>query len=61
MDHEWYRKDNILFGHRYDPQFYQIVLKACALTVDLSILPKGDKLKLVKGISLSGGQRQDYH
>lgn len=51
-------KDNILFGHRYDPQFYQIVLKACALTVDLSILPKGDKTEVgEKGISLSGGQK----
>lgn len=51
-------KDNILFGHRYDPQFYDIVLKACALTVDLSILPKGDKTEVgEKGISLSGGQK----
>lgn len=51
-------KDNILFGHKYDAQFYDIVLKACALTVDLSILPKGDKTEVgEKGISLSGGQK----
>lgn len=51
-------KDNILFGHKYDPQFYQHVLKACALTVDLTMLPKGDKTEVgEKGISLSGGQK----
>lgn len=51
-------KENILFGHKYDAEFYQHVLKACALTVDLSILPKGDKTEVgEKGISLSGGQK----
>lgn len=51
-------KENILFGHRYDAAFYQHVLKACALTVDLKILPKGDKTEVgEKGISLSGGQK----
>lgn len=51
-------KENILFGHKYDPEFYQHVLKACALTIDLSILPKGDRTEVgEKGISLSGGQK----
>lgn len=51
-------RENILFGHKYDPEFYQKVLKACALTVDLKILPKGDRTEVgEKGISLSGGQR----
>jgi ABC-type multidrug transport system fused ATPase/permease subunit len=51
-------KDNILFGHKYDAHFYDLVLKACALTVDLSILPKGDRTEVgEKGISLSGGQK----
>ncbi|EGW30047.1 uncharacterized protein SPAPADRAFT_144773 [Spathaspora passalidarum NRRL Y-27907] len=51
-------RDNILFGHKYDPEFYDLVIKACALTVDLSILPKGDKTEVgEKGISLSGGQK----
>lgn len=51
-------KENILFGHKFDPEFYDHVLKACALTVDLSILPKGDKTEVgEKGISLSGGQK----
>lgn len=51
-------KDNILFGHVYDAEFYNQVLKACALTVDLAILPKGDRTEVgEKGISLSGGQK----
>lgn len=51
-------RENILFGHKYDPEFYDLVLKACALTVDLKILPKSDKTEVgEKGISLSGGQK----
>lgn len=51
-------KENILFGHKYDAEFYQHVLKACALTVDLKTFPKGDKTEVgEKGISLSGGQK----
>ncbi|KAK7681180.1 hypothetical protein QCA50_015795 [Cerrena zonata] len=51
-------KDNVLFGHKFDAQFYDRVLKACALNIDLKILPKGDKTEVgEKGISLSGGQK----
>ncbi|AAS54536.2 AGR047Wp [Eremothecium gossypii ATCC 10895] len=51
-------RDNILFGHKYDAKFYQQTIKACALTVDLSILPDGDNTFVgEKGISLSGGQK----
>lgn len=51
-------KDNILFGHKYDPEFYEKTIKACALTIDLAILPDGDKTIVgEKGISLSGGQK----
>ncbi|EDK40781.2 hypothetical protein PGUG_04879 [Meyerozyma guilliermondii ATCC 6260] len=51
-------KDNIIFGHKYDAEFYDHVIKACALNIDLKILPKGDKTEVgEKGISLSGGQK----
>jgi ATP-binding cassette subfamily C (CFTR/MRP) protein 1 len=47
-----------LFGHRYDPKFYDRTLKACALIEDLAILPDGDQTEVgEKGISLSGGQK----
>ncbi|EDO17723.1 hypothetical protein Kpol_1033p28 [Vanderwaltozyma polyspora DSM 70294] len=51
-------KDNILFGHKYNQEFYEKTLRACALTIDLSILPDGDQTLVgEKGISLSGGQK----
>ncbi|CCE80487.1 Piso0_003604 [Millerozyma farinosa CBS 7064] len=51
-------RENILFGHKYDAEFYQHTIKACALNVDLKILPKGDKTQVgEKGITLSGGQK----
>ncbi|KAF8513407.1 P-loop containing nucleoside triphosphate hydrolase protein [Hysterangium stoloniferum] len=51
-------RDNILFSHTYDEEFYEIVLDACALRQDLAILAKGDMTQVgEKGISLSGGQR----
>ncbi|KAI0675473.1 metal resistance protein YCF1 [Trametes maxima] len=49
-------KDNILFSHKYDEEFYNIVLDACALRPDLALLPNGDMTEVgEKG--LSGGQR----
>ncbi|KAF2399882.1 multidrug resistance-associated protein 1 [Trichodelitschia bisporula] len=51
-------KDNILFGHHYDPEYYERTIKACALTEDLAVLPDGDRTEVgEKGISLSGGQK----
>ncbi|WVR05627.1 hypothetical protein IAU60_002649 [Kwoniella sp. DSM 27419] len=51
-------KDNITFGHRFDPDFYQQVIEACALGQDLAVLPDGDKTEVgEKGVSLSGGQK----
>lgn len=51
-------KDNVLFGHRFDPKFYDRTLKACALIEDLAVLPDGDRTEVgEKGISLSGGQK----
>ncbi|PWN90969.1 hypothetical protein FA10DRAFT_230362 [Acaromyces ingoldii] len=51
-------RDNILFGLRYEPDFYQRVVQACALEPDLQILPDGDLTEVgEKGVSLSGGQK----
>lgn len=51
-------KDNILFGCKYDPEFYQRTIDSCALVDDFAILPEGDKTVVgEKGISLSGGQK----
>ncbi|KAH3901952.1 probable Metal resistance protein YCF1 [Saccharomycodes ludwigii] len=51
-------KENILFGHKYDPDFYEKTIKACALTIDFAGLSKGDQTIVgEKGISLSGGQK----
>jgi ABC-type multidrug transport system fused ATPase/permease subunit len=51
-------KENILFGHRYDPVFYERTVQACALIEDFAQLPDGDETEVgERGISLSGGQK----
>lgn len=51
-------RENIVFGHRWDPQFYEKTIHACALTEDFSSLPDGDQTQVgERGISLSGGQK----
>ncbi|KAK4053428.1 hypothetical protein OIV83_001593 [Microbotryomycetes sp. JL201] len=51
-------RSNIVFGHEFDQEFYNIVIEACALKEDLAILPQGDETEVgEKGISLSGGQK----
>ncbi|RDL39375.1 putative multidrug resistance protein [Venustampulla echinocandica] len=51
-------KENILFGHKYDPIFYDKTVKACALLEDFAQLPDGDETEVgERGISLSGGQK----
>ncbi|KAG6828729.1 hypothetical protein H0H92_006917 [Tricholoma furcatifolium] len=51
-------RENILFSHEYDETFYNLVIEACALGQDLSLLPQGDLTEVgEKGITLSGGQR----
>ncbi|KAI2615446.1 P-loop containing nucleoside triphosphate hydrolase protein [Hypoxylon sp. NC1633] len=51
-------KENIVFGHRYDSNFYEKTVKACALLADFTQLPDGDETVVgERGISLSGGQK----
>ncbi|KIN05934.1 hypothetical protein OIDMADRAFT_154548 [Oidiodendron maius Zn] len=51
-------KENILFGHRFDPAFYERTVQACALLEDFAQLPDGDETEVgERGISLSGGQK----
>ena len=51
-------RENIIFGHRWDPSFYEKTVKACALLEDFSSLPDGDQTQVgERGISLSGGQK----
>lgn len=51
-------KENILFGHKWDRDFYDVTIEACALRDDLSIFPQGeDTLVGDQGLSLSGGQK----
>ncbi|RCI02867.1 hypothetical protein CU098_008807, partial [Rhizopus stolonifer] len=51
-------RHNIIFGLRWDPEFYDRVLEACSLKTDLKILSHGDMTEIgERGINLSGGQK----
>ncbi|KAI9760216.1 MAG: exo-1,3-beta-glucanase [Chaenotheca gracillima] len=51
-------RENVIFGHRWDPKFYDLTVRACALTDDFQSLPDGDQTEVgERGISLSGGQK----
>ena len=46
---------NVVFGQPYDDARYAAVLKACALSDDVDLLPAGDQTELgERGINLSG-------
>jgi len=51
-------RSNILFGRKYDDEFYEDVLRKCKLFEDLADLPKGD-LTLVgeRGMTLTSSQK----
>ncbi|KJR80768.1 uncharacterized protein SPSK_04818 [Sporothrix schenckii 1099-18] len=51
-------KENIVFGYRFDAEFYDQTVRACALIDDFTQLPDGDETVVgERGISLSGGQK----
>ncbi|BAM41382.1 uncharacterized protein TOT_030000644 [Theileria orientalis strain Shintoku] len=51
-------RSNIVFGHKFDEQLYNTVLKAVELEYDISTWKKGDLRVLSdNALSLSGGQR----
>ncbi|KAJ8350063.1 hypothetical protein SKAU_G00251930, partial [Synaphobranchus kaupii] len=51
-------RSNILFGKALHPQKYEKVLRACALTRDMELLPDGDLTVIGdRGATLSGGQK----
>ncbi|KAF4157600.1 hypothetical protein CNMCM6936_009212 [Aspergillus lentulus] len=51
-------RDAILFGLPFDPERYEKVIHACALSHDLQWLPDGDRTDIgADGINLSGGQK----
>eukprot|EP00798_Chlamydomonas_sp_ICE-L_P019162 gene19162-25771_t len=48
-------RENITFGNPYDPDWYEQVIKACALRSDIGQFSAGDKTELgERGINLSG-------
>ncbi|RSL53528.1 hypothetical protein CEP53_007709 [Fusarium sp. AF-6] len=51
-------RENILFGLPFDPAFYNQVLDAVSLRLDLARLPEGDATMLGgTGVAISGGQK----
>ncbi|EOA32624.1 hypothetical protein CARUB_v10015919mg [Capsella rubella] len=52
-------EENILFGKPMQREWYQMVLEACSLNMDLEVLPFRDQTVIgERGINLSGGQKQ---
>jgi ABC-type multidrug transport system fused ATPase/permease subunit len=52
-------RENIVFGHEWDPEHYKQVLDSCALWPDVKQLPDGEMTMIgERGVTLSGGQKQ---
>ncbi|KAJ7888747.1 P-loop containing nucleoside triphosphate hydrolase protein [Mycena leptocephala] len=52
-------RDNIVFGQEFYEEWYNTVLNACALTVDINRMTSKDGMFVgERGATLSGGQRQ---
>ncbi|KAL5005221.1 hypothetical protein ScPMuIL_018677 [Solemya velum] len=51
-------RQNIIFGNKYEEERYEKILRACALSKDIELMPQGDSTLIGdRGVSLSGGQR----
>ncbi len=51
-------RSNILFGSPYEPARYHRIIRQCALSRDIELLPHGDQTLVgERGVTLSGGQR----
>jgi len=51
-------RESILFGNKFNDEFYKKVIKACNLESDLKLFPQGDMTIVEeRGTNLSGGQR----
>ncbi|KAL7748549.1 hypothetical protein RI367_005960 [Sorochytrium milnesiophthora] len=52
-------RENIIFGHKFDAEFYEATIKACCLEADFAVLPGGDLCEVgERGVNLSGGQKK---
>lgn len=51
-------QNNIIFGHEFDENRFDMVVECCQLQRDLDLLPEGEETILgERGVNLSGGQR----
>ncbi|RDW25607.1 P-loop containing nucleoside triphosphate hydrolase protein [Yarrowia lipolytica] len=51
-------RDNIVFGRKFDSEWYRTVVTACQLSQDLKIMTHGDNTMIgERGITVSGGQK----